>query len=77
MPDLTQIIQTKLNAAFTDAALDFRDYKHDGVHFVLEITSSRFKGLSLVQQHRLVYDVLGDLLQSGELHALKLKTIAK
>ncbi len=77
MPDLTTTIQTKLKTAFPDAELDFRDYKHDGVHFVLEISSSRFKGLSLVQQHRLVYDVLGDLLQSGELHALKLKTIPK
>lgn len=74
---LTSSLQSTLQQAFPDATITLNDYKHDGVHLVVEIASEKFRGLSLVKQHRLVYQALQPYLKSGELHALKIKTSAK
>jgi len=46
----------------------------DGVHFQAVVISSVFDGLSLLKRQQLVYKSLGDLISSGKLHALSLKT---
>lgn len=61
--------------ALPDAQVEFIDFKNDGRHFLLNVTSSAFKGLPLVEQHRLVMKPLKGMIDSGELHALKIKTI--
>jgi stress-induced morphogen len=38
------------------------------------VTSGRFTGLSLVEQHRLVYDALAGPLADGTIHELRIKT---
>ena len=38
------------------------------------MVSASFSGKSMVEQHQLVYAPLQDLLRTGELHALALKT---
>jgi BolA-like protein 1 len=43
-------------------------------HFNVSIVSTEFGGKSLVQRHRLVYDVLGEELKTGGLHALNITT---
>jgi len=43
----------------------------EGGHFAVAIVSPRFAGLSAVQRHRLVYDVVGDLMKNG-IHALSI-----
>jgi BolA family transcriptional regulator, general stress-responsive regulator len=45
-----------------------------GGHFDVLIVSEAFEGLSILQQHRLVNEALGDLLGS-EIHALALRTV--
>lgn len=75
--ETTQIITERLKKAFPDAEIKLNDYKHDGMHVVLEISSEKFNGLTLIQQHKLVYAELNDLIQSNQVHALKLKTIPK
>ena len=45
----------------------------DGDHFEAVVVSDRFTGLSMVQQHQLVYGTLGGRM-GGEIHALALKT---
>jgi len=45
----------------------------DGHHFSATITAAAFRGLSRIQQHRLVYDVFGEELGS-RIHALSLQT---
>ena len=67
---IIQLVKDKI----PDAVVDTSDYKHDGVHFVLTVTSSQFHGMPLVEQHRVVYSALQSLLESGEVHALKIKT---
>jgi stress-induced morphogen len=42
-------------------------------HFQAEVRAPQFRGKSLVEQHRMVYAALDDLLR-GEVHALALVT---
>ena len=44
-----------------------------GGHFRLTIVADAFTGKSLIQRHRMVYDVLDDLLKQNEIHALSIK----
>ena len=43
----------------------------DGTHFELTIVSSAFAGKPLVARHRMIYDLLGDLM-STRIHALQI-----
>jgi acid stress-induced BolA-like protein IbaG/YrbA len=45
----------------------------DGRHFEAVIVSKEFVGKGMLQQHQLVYKVLGD--RMGEIHALSMKTL--
>lgn len=71
---ILQTIENKLKQAFPDAVMSVQDRQCDGLHVEIDIYSSGFKGLSLLDQHRLVYTVLNSFLQSGEVHAFKIKT---
>lgn len=46
----------------------------DGRHFNAIIVSPAFDGKNAVQQHQLVYSVLGDKMKS-EIHALSMRTL--
>jgi len=45
-----------------------------GDHFQVVVAAPRFSGLSLVEQHRLVYDALAEPLADGTIHELRIKT---
>jgi BolA protein len=44
-------------------------------HFSVEIVSARFAGQPALARHRLVYDALGELMQT-DIHALSLRALA-
>ncbi|MFM8884007.1 MAG: BolA/IbaG family iron-sulfur metabolism protein [Solirubrobacterales bacterium] len=46
----------------------------DDVHFSARVVSPAFDGLSLVEQHRLVYSLFEEGELGGEIHALSLTT---
>ena len=46
--------------------------KGGGGHFIVEVVSSAFDEKSLIQRHRLIYDALGDAMQT-DIHALSIK----
>lgn len=46
---------------------------HDDDHLAIRVVSPEFEGKSLVEQHQLVYDALGELL-TREIHAVELET---
>jgi stress-induced morphogen len=71
----TDRLESLLRAAFPDAAeLDVADRTGGGDHFQVVVTSPRFNGLSLLDQHRLVNEVLADPLRDGTIHELRIKT---
>lgn len=47
---------------------------NDNVHFEATVISSVFEGLTLLKRQQLVYKTLGDLISTGKVHALSLKT---
>lgn len=48
--------------------------QRDGKHYSLIISSPKFANLSLIKQHQLIYQMLGNLM-SKEIHALRIKII--
>jgi stress-induced morphogen len=71
----TEPLRTLLEQAFPDASeLDVQDRTGTGDHFQVIVTSTRFDGLSLVEQHRLVYHALAAPLADGTIHELRIRT---
>ena len=68
-------LERLLRDAFPDARdLDVADRTGGGDHFQVDVTSPRFNGLSLVEQHKLVYAALADPLADGTIHELRIRT---
>ena len=64
-----------LAEAFPDASeLSVEDRTGTGDHFQVTVASSRFEGLSLLEQHRLVNQALAAPLADGTIHELRIKT---
>ncbi len=71
----TDRLRELLEGAFPDAdELSVDDRTGGGDHFQVVVASPRFAGLSLVDQHRLVYDALAEPLADGTIHELRIKT---
>ncbi len=78
-------IERRLRSTFDPAELLVKDQSHlhaghagaqEGKgHFDVRIVSERFEGLGRVARHRLVYDALGDYMQT-DIHALSVNAIA-
>jgi acid stress-induced BolA-like protein IbaG/YrbA len=47
----------------------------DGAHFQAIIVSRVFEGLSRIQRQQAVYKALGGRMESGEIHALSMRTL--
>ena len=71
-------IEAALRSALQPADLEVGDDSHlhaghagarEGRHFNVRLVSERFRGLTRVARHRLVYDCLGPLIPQG-IHAL-------
>jgi stress-induced morphogen len=67
------LVQKVLSSHFADAQIDIQDMFGDGQHIKIYICSSHFNGKSLLAQHRMVYDVLGEIV-GGKIHAVSLQT---
>lgn len=76
-------IRDRIERALAPADLEVIDESHKHIghegakdgrgHFLVKITSDRFHGLRPLQRHRLVYDAVGDLMQT-DIHALSIET---
>ena len=68
-------LEQLLRQAFPDAReVWVEDRTGGGDHFRVTVASPRFNGLSLVAQHRLVYDALAAPLADGSIHELRITT---
>jgi stress-induced morphogen len=71
----TDRLESLLRGAFPEAAeLAVLDRTGTGDHFQVVVSDARFAGLSLVDQHRLVYDALAEPLADGTIHELRIRT---
>ena len=71
----TDPLRTLLESAFPDATeLAVTDRTGGGDHFQVVVTAPSLTGLSLVEQHRRVYQALATPLADGTIHELRIKT---
>jgi stress-induced morphogen len=66
-------IKRRICANLPDAVVEITDLAGDGNHYSAVVKSAAFAGKSRVQQHKLVYNAIGDDMGEG-LHALALQT---
>ena len=68
-------LENLLRTAFPDAnELSVEDRTGGGDHFQVVVSTPRFDGLSLIDQHRLVNDALAEPLRDGTIHELRIRT---
>ena len=68
-------LESLLRGAFPDAPdLHVEDRTGGGDHFQVTVSSPRFDGLPLLEQHRLVNEALAEPLRDGTIHELRIKT---
>ena len=70
-----------LNSDFKPTNIELIDDSHHHIghagaatglsHYTLKIASDTFEGLSIIQKHRMIYDALGDLMET-DIHALRI-----
>jgi stress-induced morphogen len=72
---VSERLQNLLEEAFPDArGVEVVDRTGGGDHFHVTVVGPHFSGLSLVDQHRLVYDALAEPLADGTIHELRITT---
>ena len=75
---IENLIKSKMNISeislvdFTANHKSHQNYEGGG-HFEAVIISDDFKSLSLLDRHKKIYEILGDLMQN-EIHAFSMKT---
>ena len=63
-----------LDHAFPGGEVAVEDRTGGGDHFQVIVTSERFNGLSLIEQHKLVNTALAAPLADGTIHELRIRT---
>ena len=69
LADIEDLIESRIE----DAEARVGDPRNDGEHLTAVVVSPAFEGETLVAQHRMVYDALGEHMTT-DIHALELKT---
>lgn len=76
MPMTGEEITRRIQAAIPDAEIKLDDLAGDNDHWKVTVTSAAFKGLTRVNQHRMVNAAFGTDLGTT-LHALAVVTVVK
>ncbi|MGQ4555676.1 BolA/IbaG family iron-sulfur metabolism protein [Halobellus sp. GM3] len=74
----TDEVERRIESEIPDAEADVTlprvpDEDHEDAHFAAVVISPAFEGKTLVEQHQMVYDALGEAMTT-DIHALEMKT---
>ena len=72
-----KVVEDLIKETLADAEVEVTDLTGTMDHLGIKVTSKSFHGKMLIQQHQILMDILKPKLDSGEIHAVQLKTIAK
>ena len=67
-------IKEKIEKNLPSSIVEIIDERDDGMHYKAIVKSRNFKGKSLVEQHRIVLDILKEDFKNGSLHSLSIET---
>ena len=67
-------IKKRLSDFFLKSRIEVIDMTSDSNHFSVLIISDIFSDLSLIDRHKLVYSALNQYIETGEIHALTIKS---
>ena len=68
-------LERLLRDAFPEASeVRVTDRTGGGDHFLVEVVSPRFDGMSLLEQHKLVNAALAEPFAAGTIHEMRIKT---
>jgi stress-induced morphogen len=70
----TDELETRIKAHLPGAQVQVVDTTGTFDHFHATVVAPQFEGLSLIEQHKLVYAALADQLGDHAVHALGLRT---
>jgi len=68
-------VRQRLVASFPDAVVEVTDLTGTEDHFQAVVVTPAFQGKTRIEQHKMVYGALGELM-NGAIHALALTTRA-
>lgn len=72
--ELERVIEAEIpDAEATASTPRAPDEDHEDAHFAVDVVSPAFAGQSLLEQHEMVYDAVGDRMTT-EVHALEITT---
>lgn len=71
----TKEIHNLLEEKIPNSKIEVLDQLGDGYHYQIKVTSSTFKGMPKLKQHRQVMDALKDYLKE-KIHAVSISTEA-
>ena len=66
-------IKDILKNKIKDSKVFIRDMNGNQDHFSVMVISSEFENLSIIKQHKMIYNALGTMV-TNEIHALQIKT---
>jgi len=66
-------IRAQIERALPGSQVQVRDTTGTGDHFEAVVIAEQFAGKTVVEQHRLIYSILGSAM-AGPIHALALRT---
>ena len=69
-------LKNLIKATLSDADVEIEDLTGTRDHLGISVVSKEFAGKGLLQQHRIVMDILSEKLKA-EIHAVKIKTTIK
>ncbi len=69
-----ELMTELLRKAMPDARVSIADRTGTMDHFSIEVISSAFNGVSLMDRQRMIYKALAEPMQDGRIHALEIKT---
>ncbi len=67
-------LKSRIEALSPGTVVEVKDLTGTEDHYHAVVVSAAFNGKPMIQQHRMVFDLLAPELKSGEVHALTLKT---
>jgi stress-induced morphogen len=69
----TESLTIYIRQRMPDASVSVTDRTGTMDHFSIRVISDAFKGKTLLDRHRLVYEALAEPMKDGRIHALEIK----